>query len=55
MADGTVTGCPSRHLVPKDQSMTLPMPAWESAEGCGGRPKGLTELPSQGPQFSMVG
>lgn len=27
MADGTVTGCPSRHLVPKDQSMTLPMPA----------------------------
>jgi hypothetical protein len=26
-----------------DQSMTLPMPAWESAEGCGGRPKGLTE------------
>jgi hypothetical protein len=31
------------------------MPEWESAEGCGGRPEGLTESPSQGPQFSMVG
>jgi hypothetical protein len=24
-------------------SRRLPMSAWESAEGCGGRPKGLTE------------
>jgi len=43
MADRTVPGCPSRHLVPKDQSMTLLMPAWESAEERGGRSMGLTE------------
>ena len=43
LADGIATGCPSRHLVPKDRSMTLPMPAWENGEGCGGHPKGLTE------------
>ena len=32
MAAAIVRGRPSRHLVPKDQSMTLPMPAWENVE-----------------------
>lgn len=43
LVDDTGTGCPSRHLMPKGQSMTSPMPAWEGAEGCGGRQKALTK------------
>ena len=34
--------------------MTLPTPGWESAEGCGGRQKELTELPSPEPLSSTV-
>ena len=41
----TGVDCRSHHLLQKVQSITLPMPAWESAEGRDGRQKGLAELP----------
>ena len=55
MAAAIGVGCRSLPRVLKVRSMTVPMPALESAEGRGGHQKGLTELPSQGPLFSTVG
>ena len=53
-AAGTGEDCRSHHRAQKVRSMTLPTPGWESAEGCGGRQKELTELPSPEPLSSTV-